>query len=345
LFNSWKGKNILLFLYNRKFNQNVTGDGESGPNCFNIRVNKYTVEKRGKIMKQLKRRGLPFVAIIATVLFWGLSYISTKSLLETMTPFQIAACRYGLTVIILFGIGFGMRWLKPLPFRELPRLMLAAFIGIGVYFVCENSGLKLTTAGMGSLIIATIPVINTIVTAFWMKKPTSSMVWVGVLLSVAGVFIILQGGADFSFQSLWGNLLVLGAAFSWVAYTLLNQPLSRAYDVFSLNAYQAVFGAIFLIILAWMEGVDMPRFTPGIAVNLVFLAFCCSALGYFFYNYALRHLGSTVVTTFINFIPVVGVLGGVFILGESLGISQIVGGVIILTGVFLVSMGESRVTA
>lgn len=295
-------------------------------------------------MKQFEGRILPFAAIIATILFWGLSYISTKSLLETLTPFQIAACRYGLTVVILVGMGLGMRWLKPLPLRELPRLMLAAFIGIGVYFVCENSGLKLTTAGMGSLIIATIPVINTMVTAFWMKKPTSGLVWVGVFLSVAGVFMILQGGTDFSFRSLWGNLLVLGAAFSWVGYTLLNQPLSRAYDVFSLNTYQAVFGAIFLIILAWMEGAVVPRFTAGIVGNLVFLAFCCSALGYFFYNYALRHLGSTVVTTFINFIPVVGVLGGVFILGESLGVFQIMGGAIILTGVFLVSLGENRAT-
>jgi len=293
-------------------------------------------------MKQLERRGLPFAAIIATVLFWGLSYISTKSLLETMTPFQIAACRYTLTVIILGGIGLGMRWLKPLPLRELPRLILAAFIGIGVYFVCENSGLKLTTAGMGSLIIATIPVLNTMVTAFWMKKPTSRTVWTGVLLSVAGVFIILRGGADFSFQFFWGNLLVLGAALSWVAYTLLNQPLTRAYDVFSLNAYQSVVGTIFLTALAWTEGAAMPRLTAEIAANLVFLALCCSALGFFFYNYALRHLGSTVVTTFINFIPVVGVLGGVFILGERLGIFQILGGIIIVTGVFLVSMGENR---
>lgn len=102
--------------------------------------------------------------------------------------------------------------------------------GIALYFVFENSGLKLTTAGMGSLIIATIPVINVVVAWAFLKQTISKGSWLGVLLSMAGVFLVIRAGSDFSFNSLWGNFLVLGAAASWVGYTILNQPLTAKYD-------------------------------------------------------------------------------------------------------------------
>jgi len=292
-----------------------------------------------------KERRPALLAITAAMVFWGFSYISTKSLLRVMTPFQIAAGRYLLTVVILLAIGLGAKKFRPAPFREWPRLFLAAFSGIFVYFVLENSGLRLTTAGMGSLIIATIPVINILVAAVFFRQRPAPSAWVGVLLSVGGVFLVIHGGAVFSFASLWGNLLVLGAAFSWVGYTLLNQPLSHKYDAFSLSAYQAMVGAPLLTLLAWGEGKPLPALSPAIMFNLLFLAFCCSTLGYIFYNYALRRLGPTVVTTFVNFIPVFGVIGGVAILGEPFGASQIAGGIVILAGVSLVSRKTFNIAA
>lgn len=278
-----------------------------------------------------------FLAITATMTFWGFSYISTKYLLTFFSPFQLSATRYALAVIIMLVIGIVTGRLRPIPVKDWLFLGLAAFTGIFLYFIFENSGLRLTTAGIGSLIIATIPVLNVIVNALFLKKQSSMIVWFGVVLSIIGVFLVIKGGSDFSFKSLIGNLLVIGAAFCWVAYTMFNQPLSQKYDAFSLNTYQAIIGAVLLIILAWFEGNRFPEFTLPIILNLSFLVICCSALGYIFYIYALGRLGSTIVTTFVNFIPVFGVIGGVLILGEPFGLLQLFGGLIIVAGITLVS--------
>jgi drug/metabolite transporter (DMT)-like permease len=286
--------------------------------------------------KRIHERIRALLAITVTVIFWGWSYICTKRLLMVFTPFQIAAGRYLIAVLLLVPGGLITQRLRPVSRHDLPRLLVAGFVGICAYFILENFGLRLTTAGMASLIIATIPVINTVVATFFLKQRASFGVWLGVILSVVGVAVVIGGNA-LSNRSMWGNFLIFAAAITWVGYTLLNQPLSQKYDAFSINTWQAVVGAAFLFVLAMIEGKALPGITVGIMADLLFLAVCCSALGYIFYTYALRHLGSIVVTTFINFMPVLGVLGGVFILGERLTGPQITGGLIIILGVTLVS--------
>ena len=77
--------------------------------------------------------------------------------------------------------------------------------------------------------------------------------------------------------------------------------------------------------------------TLSAGLNLAYLAVFCSALSNFLYVYALSRLGPIAVSPFINLIPVVGVLGGVALLGESIGWMQIFGGSVILAGVLMVS--------
>ena len=77
--------------------------------------------------------------------------------------------------------------------------------------------------------------------------------------------------------------------------------------------------------------------TLAAGLNLAYLAVFCSALSNFLFVYSLSALGPIVVSPYVNLIPVVGVLGGVVLLGESLLWSQLVGGAIILAGVLLVS--------
>ncbi len=289
-----------------------------------------------------RQRFSAYLAALATAVFWGFSYISTKTLLATLSPFQVAAGRFWLASLIILSIGLATKTIKPVARRDWPRLFLAGFSGIFTYFIFENSGLRLTTAGMGSLIIATIPVLNLLFSTVIMKRRISWGAWIGVFLSLLGVSLIIRAGAQFALNVFWGNLLVLGAAASWVAYTQLNQPLSERYDSFSLNLYQTLVGTALLTLIALGEGRSLPPLTPGIGLNLLFLAVCCSALAYIFYLYALRRLGATVVTTFINFIPVFGVLGGILILGEPFGVDQLAGGLVILTGVFLVSRSGQK---
>ncbi|HZK25793.1 MAG TPA: DMT family transporter [Oscillospiraceae bacterium] len=278
-------------------------------------------------------------AIFVTTVFWGLSYSSTKVLLGTLLPAQIAFYRL-LIACAALGLLFLATHKKSVQRKDLLRVMAGGFFGNFIYFLFENNGLRFTTAGMGSLIIATIPVLNVLVGAIIFKEKSNPQRWLGVLLSFIGVYLLIRSGHDgeLSFTSLKGNLLVFGAACTWVIYTRLNEPLLQNYDSMVINLYQAATGMFLLSGLALPQSAHAVLLQPEVAFNLLYLGIFCSAVAYFFYLYALQKLGAAAVTSFLNLIPVFGVLGGAVLLKETLVTGQLLGGAIVIVGVSLVTM-------
>lgn len=281
------------------------------------------------------------LAIFATTLFWGLSYSSTKVLLDSLLPEQIAFYRL-LIASAALGLLFVIPKKKPVHKKDLLRVAAGGFCGNFIYFLFENNGLRFTTAGMGSLIIATIPVLNVLAGAILFKEKHSPQRWLGVLFSFIGVYLLIRSGSDgnLSLTSLKGNLLVFGAACTWVIYTRLNEPLLRNYDSIVVNFYQAVVGMVVLGFSVLPQGADAALLQGKVAANLLYLGLFCSAAAYYLYLYALQELGTAVVTSFINLIPVFGVLGGAILLKEAVAAGQLLGGAIVIVGVSLVTMTE-----
>jgi drug/metabolite transporter (DMT)-like permease len=162
--------------------------------------------------------------------------------------------------------------------------------------------------------------------------------WIGAFFSLAGVTLVAGkfAGAPGNTPGIApGYLYMAGAAISWVAYSFLTRSLfarsSRIYIVF----WQSVFGFLGFLPFAVLEYPRWGRPDLPVLVHIVFLGICCSALGYWFYARSLEVLGVGLTSIFINFIPVVTVIGGFFILEERLRPVQWAGAVLVLSGVYL----------
>jgi drug/metabolite transporter (DMT)-like permease len=285
-------------------------------------------------------------AILATTLLWGLSYTSTKVLLETLLPGQIAFLRL-VPAVLALSAALVVSRPKPVGSRDLPRVVLGGAFGTFLYFLFENNGLRFTSAGTGSLIISTIPVLNVMVGAILFRERLTSRRWLGVLLSVGGVYLVISKGSAgaLSPANMQGNFLVLLAACSWVAYTRICEPLLSRYSGLSLTFYQTLVGLILFGLLNLPAPPDIAVLNQGMVLfNLAYLGIFCSALAYLFYLFSLKMLGAATVTSFINLIPVFGVLGGAVLLNEILTAGQLFGGAVVLSGVSLVTLpdGEKR---
>jgi drug/metabolite transporter (DMT)-like permease len=282
---------------------------------------------------------MPLLAIWGTTLFWGLSFVSSKTILNSGVPPMTMVCiRFVLATVILNLL---LRRFDPAArLRRADLLPLAAsgIFGVTVYFFFESRGIKLTSASHASLIIAVIPVITVLAEALLFHARIRPLTIIGVLLSVVGVVFVVGGpGAAVGAVSIEGDLFMFGACLSWVIYIILSRNLHRRLSEIAITAYQCVFGTLFLIPLALLEMRAWVPITLSAGLNLAYLAVFCSALSNFLYVFALSRLGPIAVSPYINLIPVIGVLGGVVILGESLAFTQICGGVVILAGVLLVS--------
>ena len=299
---------------------------------------------RGTIAPVNERAGLrvlPTLAVLASMLLWGLSFVSSKAVLNTGFPPMTMVClRFLIASAILLPL---RRRLHPevrlsgLSRRQRWMLFLSGFIGVTVYFFNEARGIKLTSASNAALIIAAIPIITVLVEWVFFHSRVRWVQVAGIVVSVVGVYFVVRRAPVHFPRALAGNLFMLGACLSWVAYVVTSRDLHEPLAGLSLTAYQAAIGALTLLPFALSEIGSWRLPGLGVWLNILYLGVFCSAFAYFSYMYAASRLGPIVVSSYTNLIPFIGALGGMFLLGERLSWAQLGGGLAVIGGVFLVN--------
>lgn len=300
--------------------------------------------------------------MLCCVLFWGFSFISIKVAIAVYPPMTLGFLRFALAafffVLLLFILrlqrrfkripNFTIREKERIESRDLPWLVGGGLAGDTLYFFFENNGVALISASEASLIVGAIPALALIVE--WIERKARVLReasastdekdafalwrWIGVLLSIAGVWCVVGASLAIS-GDVRGYVFMAGAATAWVAYCFLTRPLFKRHSQFFIVFWQTIFGFIGFIPFAIFE---IPRWgTPnaGEIGHIVFLGICCSALGYWLYNYALEILGVAVSSVFINLVPVVTVAAGYCILEDRLTPIQWAGALLVVAGVSL----------
>jgi drug/metabolite transporter (DMT)-like permease len=129
-----------------------------------------------------------------------------------------------------------------------------------------------------------------------------------------------------------GDLLVLAAAACWAAYSLLGRTLNHLPRL-TVVTRQAIYGTFMLLPLALSESPRWQELSLMPCVSILYLGLVCSAITYLLYNYALKGWAASKVSTFLNLVPVIGVMAAMLLLGEQIQLIQIIGGAVILVGV------------
>jgi drug/metabolite transporter (DMT)-like permease len=253
--------------------------------------------------------------------------------------------RFVLSLFFLFFIKCRLAPEERLKRRDIPLLCGAGLTGVTLYFFCENNGVSLVTASEASIITASIPVL--VMAAEWaggrlprtrpdpnLKVRIGGRRWLGAAISMAGVWMVAGVSLAVS-GSLSGYLYMGGAALSWVTYCFLTRPLFARCSRIHIVFWQSVFGAAGFLPFAVAEHGRWETPNLPVVLHIVFLGICCSALGYWYYAKSLQTLGLGVTAVFLNFVPVVTVIGGFFLLGERLKALQWAGALLVPGGAYL----------
>ncbi|BBB92635.1 MAG TPA: DMT family transporter [Methylomusa anaerophila] len=275
------------------------------------------------------------VAIFCTAVVWGLSFISIKITVAVIPPMTLALLRFIIASAILVLVLKKVEPATRLAKRDVPFIALSGVLGVTIFYSFQNIGIKLTTASAASMIIASIPIF-TIVGEFLVFKTKLSLIKIcSVILSIVGVYLIVATPQQASSENLVGILFMLGATVSWVIYMLITRPLSEKYSQLAVVTHQVIFGTLALIPFSFFETWQWEAVNYPIILHLLYLGIICSALANYLYVYAMNILGVSNVSLFVNFIPVVSVIGGFTILQEPVSTMQMLGGAIILLSVYL----------
>jgi drug/metabolite transporter (DMT)-like permease len=289
---------------------------------------------------------LSIALLLLAMLIWGSAFVVTKSGLAELPPMFFALLRLGVASLVLVPLallrGRVARLLHPRVWRT---LLLMALTGVALYHIGFNLALGYTTASQAALVQSSTPAITAMMAMVWLRERLPRRRILGIGLAVAGVLLIVSRTTpDANARDpLAGNLLMLGTVLAWSAYTMLAKRAADL-DPMLVTAVVSLLGALMLVPAALLES---PRgFASTISaaswIKIVYLGAFASAASYLFYNRALRDLEASQVGAFVNLVPVIGAASGVVVLGERIAPLALLGGAVVIGGVWIASRGPMR---
>jgi drug/metabolite transporter (DMT)-like permease len=254
-------------------------------------------------------------------------------------PITMAILRFCISWLILWVFSkFTIRNKINLSRKAKWLSILAGLWGITLCFIFENVGVNYTTPAQASILISTMPIFTIIITDFVKRKISSLKLYMMSLVALVGVVVVvLSNGFDLG-GDVFGDILILIAAFSWGMYTFYIDKLS-GYDNLITTIEMTKWGVIFLIPFSLVEIISRHgEFAPirtDVVLWLLFLAVLCSGFGYLIWNYVIRTIGPRSAANLIYLVPLISVISDFLILGNVPSLWFYVGGLILMTGVIL----------
>lgn len=281
---------------------------------------------------------LTYLALATAVLFWGLSFVATKIALQSFSPFCLIFFRF-FTAALFFIVLLWRTGFPSLTKKTLKSLLLLALMQPGLYFLFETFGLQYTSATKTSLIIATIPVVVLVLSAFFLKERLRPINTLGVIVSLAGVALLVFGGRPETalHGMMIGDLLIFGAVLAASVYMIMTRRLGESLTSLQITGMQIIFGALlFLPLFLWdLPHLDWQSVTKDSLMALIVLTIFATIGAFLCYNFALTRIPAAQAAVCINGIPLVTACGAWVLLGETLTSMQFLGGALVLVAVFL----------
>lgn len=286
----------------------------------------------------------PLSALFA-VTIWGGSFVATKLALgpegaRVFTPFGLVALRFLMGGGVLLAV-LVLRGGALLPERaDRARVALLGAI-LGAHIGVQTYGLAFTYATHAAWIVCFSSVVIALGAQLFLGQRLRAIGWLGVAVAVAGVAGVTRPGEGARASDVgFGDLLQLTGCFTWAAYTLLGVRPVHGSGALRVTTWTTLVAGLLMLALAGASGFGA---RPGAAEQaaLLYLGLLSSAAAFLAWYHAQRKFGSqrTAATLYVE--PFVTAVVASFA-GEPLVLATLIGGVIVLLGVWLVQRGVAR---
>jgi len=284
----------------------------------------------------------PYVALFVGVL--SVSFAAIFIRLADAPPLVIATYRLAIASAILIPIASmkSRKSLNKLSRREILLILLSS-VFVALHFGLWITSLSYTSIASSVVLVTAHPAFVAIISYFLWGERVNKLTIGGIVVAFLGVILVNYGGFTFGSPAILGDLLALTAGFVMGAYLIIGRQLRARIDILSYLTILYTCSAVILLIATLSFGYNLFGYSTTTYVMMILLALIPQLIGHSTLNLAVRLIPVIFVSVAILGEPVGATLLGYFILGETPTANEIVGGLLILGGIFLVMRQKPRI--
>ena len=287
----------------------------------------------------------PGYLLICTII-WGWTFVATRVCLQYIDPVEVLGLRFLIGLPLLLVVVLVKRVRFEFTGRERRAVLLGSAI-LTLHFLVQITGLKYTSATNTGWIISVSPLVMAVLAYLILRERLGKRAIIGIAIATAGILLLVSRGKLSSFEWLrsFGDWLVLASAHTWALYTIVIRDVTRtrhplAVTVAVLTPAAAMVLGYMMVNSDWSRLAHMP--IDGM-VAILFLGLLGLAVGHWFWQEGVARVGAARAGIYLYFEPVATTVLAVPYLGEEFGPLTALGGLLVLTGVFIAERRNNRV--
>jgi len=292
---------------------------------------------------------IPVIASLFSVyLFWGATYLAMKFAIETFPPYIMLTMRFGFAGLIMYIF---LR-LKKVESPTGKQWKSAAITGVILLFLATGSvsiAQKTVPSNIAATLIAAVPLWIALL-QWTVFKQGSPGTWtsLGLILGFIGVaMLVSSSGSKEGGGAVWGYFMLVFASVSWAFGSLISRVLETPKSPFMAISAQMLMGALFCLIAAVLCGefseINIANLSTRSIIAMLYLIIFGSLVAYSAYIWLLINTSPAIASTYAYINPVIAILLGWILAGESLIFQEIIAVFIILVSVMAIIKENSNV--
>lgn len=273
------------------------------------------------------------------IFLWSLNYVIGKIALREFPPYLLATLRTSIAAIVILPVYAWHRRRVPIRWTRQTTIRIALLAVCGVAFnqVFFVLGLSRTSVAHSAILIGLTPVQVLLLAAATGQEKLTARKVAGLVIALVGVAVLQLSGEPGRAASLLGDIFILLCGLLLAVYTVFSKNLTTHEDSVRVNTIAYVGGALLLSPAFLWSGprFDFAAVSAGAWLSVAYMAVFSSVISYLIYNYALSHIAASRVAAFSYLQPLLATLMAIPLLGERLTAALIVGGALVLAGVYV----------
>ena len=291
-----------------------------------------------KIERKSFRDSRVFTNSLVVVLgvIWGMAFVAIRTADFELSPVNLTILRWLIASAGFLALApFFGRPKQPVKRHHIPRILVVSLASVTGYHLSLNYAETIVSAGLAGLLISLGPIFVVVLSGLFLKEKIGKRLTIALATAMIGA-VVLSLNAGLGFREITGPLAVVFSAFMYSVFAVGSKPLVKEYGALPTAIWVALIGTAFALPLISTNFITQIQQLSTITwLSVIYLALLSTVLANVILYLLIGNRSVSRLSIQLYIVPLVSLIGGIVLLGESVTILTVLGAILMFTGVAL----------